>query len=260
VRISIVTISFNQRRFLEEAILSVLNQEYSKTEYIVVDAGSTDGSRELIEKYRTRIDKIVFESDRGPADGLNKGFAQATGEICGYINADDYFEVGAFRHVVKYFQKHPIVDVMAGAIRIVDEHGRARIRKRMSDSWDLKKITAGTCTVYQQATFFRRKAFERTKGFNINNHSCWDLELLVDMSIAGCEFATVQKILGNFRIHERSLTGSRRLFQDYLREIVRLEGKIEMAGVARYSSLGIAIEKLRHKLNVARHLRSLMLR
>jgi len=88
MRVSIVTISYNQARFLEQAIRSVINQDYPDIEYIVVDPGSTDGSRGIIEKYQNRIDKIIFDPDEGPADGLNKGFAHATGDIFGFINAD----------------------------------------------------------------------------------------------------------------------------------------------------------------------------
>ena len=99
MKFSIVTISFNQSVFIEKAILSVIGQDYPDIEYIVVDPGSTDGSRDIIEKYRTKIHKTIFEPDQGPGQGLNRGFAQASGEIYGYINADDYYEPDAFRHV-----------------------------------------------------------------------------------------------------------------------------------------------------------------
>ena len=84
MKFSIVTISYNQAQFLEQAIRSVIEQDYPDVEYIVVDPGSTDGSREIIERYRDRIDRIIFEPDKGPADGLNKGFAQATGDVFGF--------------------------------------------------------------------------------------------------------------------------------------------------------------------------------
>src|SRR6202171_6644991 len=96
-RVSIVTISFNQAPFLERAIRSVVEQDYPDIEYIVVDPGSTDGSRDIIERYRSRISQVIYEPDHGPADGLNKGFASATGDIFGSINADDAFLPGAVR-------------------------------------------------------------------------------------------------------------------------------------------------------------------
>ena len=99
-RVSIVTISFNQAAFLERAIRSVVEQNYPLVEYIVVDPGSTDGSRDIIEKYRSRISKIIYEKDSGPANGLNKGFEAASGEIFGYINADDAYLPGALSKAV----------------------------------------------------------------------------------------------------------------------------------------------------------------
>ncbi len=78
MKVSVVTISYNQAEFLEQCIRSVIEQDYDDIEYIVVDPGSTDGSRDIIEKYHDYIDHIIFEPDCGPADGLNKGFAHAT--------------------------------------------------------------------------------------------------------------------------------------------------------------------------------------
>ena len=88
IKITIVTISFNQARFLDQAIKSVLEQDYPLVEYIVVDPGSTDGSREIIEGYRSSIDHIIFDRDEGPADGLNRGFSMAKGQIFGFRYSD----------------------------------------------------------------------------------------------------------------------------------------------------------------------------
>ena len=167
MRISIVTISYNQARFLKQAIRSVIDQDYPDIEYIVVDPGSTDGSREIIERYRSCISKIIFEPDAGPADGLSKGFACATGDIYGYLNSDDYFEPDAFTRVARVFEAKPAVDVLCGAIRIVDGSGNARLRTLIADKFNLKRYVAGVCVVGQQGTFFRRRAFERTGGFNL---------------------------------------------------------------------------------------------
>ena len=97
LKISIVTLSFNQRAYLQEAIDSVLSQGYLDLEYIVVDPGSTDGSRDLIKSYGDRIAHCIFEPDRGAADGLNKGFERATGDVFGFLNADDLLFPGALR-------------------------------------------------------------------------------------------------------------------------------------------------------------------
>src|ERR1700761_7428026 len=112
MKVSIVTISFNQGAFLESAIRSVLEQDYGDIEYIVVDPGSTDGSREILERYRDRITKLILDPDDGPADGLNHGLAAATGEIFAYINADDMLLPGAVREAIGAFAKYPGADVI----------------------------------------------------------------------------------------------------------------------------------------------------
>src|ERR1700744_4255154 len=99
LKFSVVTISFNQRQYLEEALRSVLTQEYPAIEYILVDPGSTDGSRELIEGFAGELDRVVFEPDQAAADGLNNGFQHASGDIFGFLNSDDVLLPGAMRSV-----------------------------------------------------------------------------------------------------------------------------------------------------------------
>jgi glycosyltransferase involved in cell wall biosynthesis len=259
MKFSIVTISYNQGRFLEQAIRSVLEQDYGDLEYIVVDPGSTDGSREIIEKYRDRIAAAVLEPDRGPADGLNKGFARATGEICGYLNADDYFEPDAFKRVARFFGTRPAVDVLCGAIRIIRHNGKARPRAEIADRFDLKRFVAGVCTVGQQGTFFRRRAFALTRGFSLDNRTCWDAELLVDLALARCRFAVMHKVLGNFRLHAESISGSGRLNGLYLQDLERIRNRLAAANI-RVHPARAAVMRLAHKADVMRHLRALAVR
>ncbi len=102
-RISIVTPSFNQGHFIEETILSIINQDYPDIEYIVIDGGSTDNTVEIIKKYSDKIKYWVSEKDKGQADALNKGFVHATGDICCYLNSDDCFYPGAFKEIARVF-------------------------------------------------------------------------------------------------------------------------------------------------------------
>ena len=104
IRFSVVTISFNQARFLREAIESVLSQEGDgiEIEYIICDPGSKDDSRAIADSYGERIAHRVYERDDGPADGLNRGFAHATGDVFCYINSDDFFLPGAFARIARF--------------------------------------------------------------------------------------------------------------------------------------------------------------
>ncbi len=130
--VSIVTISFNPAEFVERTILSVLAQDYPDIEYIVVDPGSTDGSREIIERYRPRISKIILRPDHGAADGLNGGFAEATGEIFGFLNSDDMLLPGAVSSAVAFLEKHKEIDVVSGhSSNLVGPDDRFQGRQRL---------------------------------------------------------------------------------------------------------------------------------
>jgi len=205
MKVSIVTISFNQAEYLERALTSVLNQGYDDLEYIVVDAGSTDGSHDIIERYRDRIDRVIMEPDRGPADGLNKGFALASGELFGYINSDDVLLDQAVEKAVAAFERTPSADVVYGHGYIVDEAERP-IRRFRSNRFHRWRFVHGAVVVMQQATFFRSTAFKRVGGFNTSRKAHWDGEFLLDLSLAGARFHRVEDYWGLFRIHEASIT------------------------------------------------------
>ena len=209
MKFSVVTISFNQHQYLEEALSSVLTQDYPAIEYIVVDPGSTDGSRELIEAFRNQLASVVFEPDRGAAEGLNKGFALATGDIFGFLNSDDVLLPGTMRSVAEAFAQNPDCDIVMGNGFTIDAHGK-RIRRIRAAGFTLHRYFYGGATWLQQATFFRRSAFAAVGGFNMNNRSCWDGELLVDMVRQGASIKYLDQDLALFRIHAKSITGSRR--------------------------------------------------
>ncbi|HUW75524.1 MAG TPA: glycosyltransferase family 2 protein [Gallionella sp.] len=233
MRVSIVTISFNQVRFLKAAINSIVSQGFHDLEYVVVDPGSTDGSREVIKQYGEQISKLILEPDAGPADGLNKGFACATGEILGFVNADDELLPHSLQFVADYFEEHPEIDVLLGCGWIVDETGRV-LRHIVPSGFSLLHSAFGRFEFIQQAVFFRRSVFESIGGFNKLNRISWDGELLVDMAIAGVRFARTEKELGVFRIYPSSISGSSNYLQKLLLENERLFQKIMGRGSRGY--------------------------
>jgi len=206
LKISIVTISFNQNSFIEECILSVLNQNYPDIEYIVVDPGSSDGSREIIDKYSDRISHIIYENDAGPADGLNKGFKIASGEIFGFLNSDDVLEPDAISKIVHQFVLNSSVDVISGHSWIIDETGK-QIRRFYSDKFYLWMTPFDASILSQASTFFRSNVYRKVGGFNKYNHIAWDGELFVDMALNGARFYLVDEFLSRFRIHASAITG-----------------------------------------------------
>jgi glycosyltransferase involved in cell wall biosynthesis len=223
--LSIVTISYNQRQFIESCVESVLSQSFGDFEYLVVDAGSTDGTIEFLRSVQDERFRWISESDFGPADGLNKGFKKCSGRIFCYINADDEFLPEAFARAVQFFSTHKSIDVVVGDGLEINENGR-RIRRLFSCPWNLQAFAYGGCMVIQQATFFKKVAFDSTSGFNIENRYNWDAELLVDMALAGRRFAYLPRALGAFRIHSQSMTGSGKFRELAKRESERIRAKI----------------------------------
>jgi len=228
MKISIVTISYNQSKYLELCLRSVIEQDQINKEYIVVDPGSTDGSREIIEKYKNYINKIIFETDKGPADGLNKGFSHATGDIYGFLNSDDLLLPGALKSVELAFSEMPRIDVVSGHAFVIDQNGE-RISKLYSRKYSLFRYVYGAATIAQQSTFFRSLAFKKTNGFNVQNRVYWDGELFFDLAMSGAQFAVLNKLLACFRIYGNSITGSQRLrdaaYQNNLRLFTQLYGR-----------------------------------
>lgn len=221
MRISIVTLSYNQRTFLREAIDSVLQQDHPDLEYIVVDPGSTDGSREFIRSYGEQVAQVVFEPDKGAADGLNKGFSRATGEVFGFLNADDYLLPGALRRVAEFFQSHPQCDIVMGNGHIVGADGRT-LRHVKARDFTVRRYLCGGIRWLQQATFFRREAFRLSPGFNTENRTSWDGELFVSMVHMGATVGYIDADLAAFRIHNESISGTGRLLDAYREDCRRV--------------------------------------
>jgi glycosyltransferase involved in cell wall biosynthesis len=155
---------------------------------------------------------------------LNKGFSHSTGEILGFINADDELIPGALRKVSDYFKKKPQIDVVCGSGFIIDAENR--VIDRLVPTRVSKRLCAyGAVTFLQQSTFFRRSAFLEARGFNKENRTCWDGELLLDMAINGRKFGTLYEDFGLFRTHGESISSSGRLAKLYMDDSNRLFNK-----------------------------------
>lgn len=216
-KISVVTISYNQERYLEEAILSVLNQNYPNLEYFVIDGGSKDGSVEIIKKYADKLHYWCSEKDNGPASALNKGFSMASGEIFYYLNSDDILLPNIFMKVVNFINSNAQYDVYYG-------HGyttKGTLEDKypvLSIKWNLNHYRLNKVSIFQQATFIRATAFRKTFGFNEKNTTHWDGELLVDLDLIGAKFKRFNLFTAVFRIYPQSISGEAGPKQKYINE------------------------------------------
>lgn len=160
-KISIITPTYNQAGFIEETILSVLNQNYPNLEYIILDAGSTDGTVEIIKKYEDKISKWISEKDNGLYDAVYKGFEMASGEIIAWINSDDTYLPNAFFTVAEIFSSFNEVNWVQGANSHSDERGRI-VSVFPSRYWTRFDLKVGIQkSIQQESTFFRSELWRR---------------------------------------------------------------------------------------------------
>jgi len=217
--VSIVTPSYNQARFLEEAIRSVLDQDYPKLEHLIVDGGSRDGSVEIIERYGDQLAWSASEPDTGQAAALNKGFAHARGEILGWLSSDDTLLPGAVARVVDELEHDSEAVLVYGEALFVDEQGQALfpLEPRPFDVAEMVR----TCQnhVSQPGSLFRQHALELAGPFVEDAHYLFDFEFVLRLALAGGKVKRIPDRLATYRVHGESKSGGGSLLKarDYAR-------------------------------------------
>jgi glycosyltransferase involved in cell wall biosynthesis len=221
--VSIVTPSFNQAAFLEETILSVLNQDYEHLEYIIVDGGSTDGSLEIIQKYADRLAWWVSEPDRGQTDAINKGFARSKGEIFAWINSDDTYLEGAVAEAEAYLTANPDVGAVYGDANLIDENGVV-IGKFPARQTNYQQLMRGYVHIPQQATFFRGDLWKKVGPLDPSFFFAMDYDLWVRLS-KEAPLVYHPRCWANFRLHgdAKSVESDDRCWPEMVR-VYRREG------------------------------------
>jgi glycosyltransferase involved in cell wall biosynthesis len=175
--VSIVTPSFNQARYLEQTIRSVLEQEYPRIEYLVIDGASTDGSVDIIKKYADRLAHWVSEKDSGQAEAINKGLSRATGDVVAWLNSDDYYLPDTVSTAVKVFDDNPDVVLIYGDMLAVDENGQTtNIMK-----YGQLSLADLLCfqIIGQPSVFFRRDALQKAGLLDTTFHFLLDHQLWI---------------------------------------------------------------------------------
>jgi glycosyltransferase involved in cell wall biosynthesis len=220
-RISIITPSFNQSRYIGETIESVLAQDYPDIEHIVVDGGSSDGTLEMLARYSHL--KIISEPDRGHADAINKGMRLATGDIYGFLNSDDTLAPGALRRIGREIDPSSGKHVIMGRCRFIDERGRFMGTEHPSyfrSHRRVLKVWKGH-TIPQPAVFWTPEVWRTCGPMDESAKSAWiDYDLFCRAS-RRYGFHFIDQVLANYRLHPDSKT-SRSTEADRLEEAIRL--------------------------------------
>ena len=201
-RIAIVTPSYNQARYLEKTILSVLNQGYPNLEYIIIDGGSTDGSIEIIKKYEKYIAYWVSERDKGQSDALNKGFKLATGEIIGWQNSDDVYLPGAFEVAAKNLTRSPSA-LIFGNVYLIDATDSI-IRDIRYVPFSLNSLLYEGWNITNQAVFWKKELFSRFGYLDSLLQYGMDYDWFVRLGKEKVAMQFLRMYLGCFRLHEKT--------------------------------------------------------
>ncbi len=206
--ITIVTPSYNQGHFLDEAICSVLSQAYPRLQYMVIDGGSTDSSRDVIARYSSKLDYWIIQKDRGQSDALRKGFSRASGDLMGWLNSDDILYPGALQRIAKAYEANP-GSIIAGHVAVFSERKSCEwiIKQRHLSVHDMVAIWTGKACYSQPGVFFPRQAYQRAGGIDVALHLCMDHDLMNRM-LRTHSVAYVNEIIAGARLHPQSKTCS----------------------------------------------------
>jgi len=217
MQVSVVTPSFNQARFLEATILSVLEQDDAEIEYFIMDGGSSDGSVEIIQKYQDRLAGWVSEKDRGQTDAINKGFQRARGDVLAWLNSDDTYEPGAVREAVEILSAQPSLGMVYGDTNFIDETGTVR-GKFPARQTSFARLRRGYVHIPQQASFFRGDIWRKVGPLDPDFYFAMDYDLWVRIARLA-PILYVPRLWANFRLHgeAKTITADARCWPEMLR-------------------------------------------
>ncbi len=204
-RISVVTPVLNCASYIEQTIRSVISQSYPNLEYVVVDGGSTDGTFDIIGKYEKHLSCWTSKPDGGMYDALNKGFAQSTGEIMGWISGTDMLHPGSLFVVGSVFRTFPEVEWITGLPSVFNEQGMT-IQVPKPARWSRARFLAGANrAIQQESTFWRRSLWEKAGGYvDSSLRMAGDFELWVRF-FRHARLYPVEALIGGYRMHGDSL-------------------------------------------------------
>jgi glycosyltransferase involved in cell wall biosynthesis len=207
-RVSIVTPSLNQGRFLSDALESVRRQDYADVEHLVLDGNSTDDTVELLKSLDQKPEwkhvRWRSEADGGQSDALNQGFKLSSGDIVAWLNSDDRYRPGCFRHVASVFAENPNVDIVYGDLAIIDEAGTVQRVRREIDFDRFILLYHRVLYIPTPSTFFRRRVFEDGNQLRPDLHYAMDYEFFLRLANAGYRMKHTSRVLADFRVHPAS--------------------------------------------------------
>lgn len=195
-KISIITITYNSAKTVEETIKSVVSQDYPNLEYLIIDGGSKDNTLEIVERYRDKISLVISEPDKGISDAFNKGIKYATGEIIGIINSDDLLMPGALEKISESYE--PGVGVYRGNLIIWNDEKNSRVVSTPGMNFSLYSFKSSP--ICHPSTFVTKETYEKYGGYKLEFKYIMDEDLLIRLYERNVRFKKVDSELAVFRI------------------------------------------------------------
>ncbi len=207
-KISIVTPSYNQGQYIEQTILSIINQGYPNLEYIIIDGGSSDDTVEIIKKYSDKITYWISEKDRGQSDAINKGLERCTGVLFNWLNSDDFLAEGALQKIAEYYLKYPTKHLICGWCDFIYTNKPKQEFRHRSEIFNTLEETIIQQRINQPASFYMLDIVKSLGGINGDLNYAMDLDLWFRYLVKhGQEnILLIDDLLANFRIHDNSKT------------------------------------------------------
>jgi glycosyltransferase involved in cell wall biosynthesis len=227
-KISIVTPTFNRAQYLEETILSVLNQNYPNLEYIIIDGGSTDKTIDIIKKYESSLSYWISEPDQGMYYAIQKGFEKSTGEIMAWINSDDKYHNGSLKVVGKIFSDLESVDWIMGTPTFFNEQGLC-VKVFPCARWSQTRFWVGDYRwIQQEGVFWRRSLWEKSGStLNLSRKLAADFDLWCRF-FKYSKLNSVETIFSGFRLHGDQISELEK--EAYENEVISILENIKHSG------------------------------
>lgn len=243
MKVSIITVSFNSVKTIEETILSVLGQSYFNIEYIIIDGESKDGTKEIIEKYKHKISKIVIEKDNGIYDAMNKGISFATGDIIGILNSDDiYVDETIIEKIVNAFNENHSSDGIYSDLNYVSMLGKV-IRRWISSPIKLNLLQYGWI-IPHPTLFLKKYIYDKCGNYNLSYGNASDHEFILRII---CQYKAKLIYLNFISVNMKIGGASNKNLYNIILQNMDVINSLKKYGI-KFSYIGFIFGKIKNRL------------
>lgn len=249
-QVSFIIISYNQAKFIEKTIRSILNQKVNSCEIIVIDGGSTDNTLEVLEKFGSQINTVISEPDKGQVDALIKGLNRAKGEWIAWQNSDDIYVQDCVNKLLKLAELYPNSDVIYGDVLIIDELDNIKA-VAYSSPFYFKSHAYNTMGIFNQSLIIRNSSLYKLEYPRLDLHYAFDFEWFLRWGLKNVNFQYVPNAFGGFRVHSASKTFSKS--KQFAQEIETVLAEYNLHPISQLEMTTLKCKRMLNHLRYGRY-------